>query len=209
MNNCKIFQKYNTTGKFGNTEVKCTVVWLSREYQETRTTYKCTHLAVSVYIEGVKNSGSAGGIYRKSVSINKKTLQGSKLSRAEKQQMVNEAYTNAVAEYEQTLKNRPATVLYFDKLSGSGMIRLTDTGDAAPVHACNLKGAKTWYPETACAYLVKGEQVTVDYVHHHCGAIIKQNETNVHFDGEKWNSLDRDNLAFKCDDAGNATSGLL
>ena len=75
------------------------------------------------------------------------------------------------------------------------------------VYSCNIKGAKTCFPETACMYLEKGDQVTVDLV-----GDIHQIFVNVtsggRFDAEKWASLDQSKLAFKKNEDGEILSGL-
>jgi len=101
-----------------------------------------------------------------------------------------------------------AKILYFDKMSGEGMVELI--GEQTPcliIHACNIKGKKTWFPKTACVYYEKDQIVDVrvewdDYVTFVIGL------TPGHFDKEAWDSLDQDKLAFKCNSDGEATSGL-
>jgi hypothetical protein len=76
------------------------------------------------------------------------------------------------------------------------------------IRACNIAGKKTWDPETACVYYKVGETVDVelkafgDFKLFVCGL------TPGHFDAERWDSLDKSKLAFKCDENGKAINGL-
>lgn len=75
------------------------------------------------------------------------------------------------------------------------------------VFACNIKGAKTMYPETACVYLKTGDIVEVKLT-----VFTKQTFASVltqgHLDSEYWNSLDHSKLAFKYNDDG-STTGII
>ncbi len=95
------------------------------------------------------------------------------------------------------------TIRSFDKSRGQGYGTLED-GQLAVIYACNIKGKKTWYPETACVFYNVGQVVDVEIQHERfvCGI------TPGHLDQAKWNSLDQDRLAFKCNDEGTATCGL-
>ena len=97
-----------------------------------------------------------------------------------------------------------ATVLWFDRSRGEGMIRVED-GHVTFVHAANIPGKKTWYDETACVYYEKRQEIEVRW-----DAQIQQwrCETRGHFDAEKWAGLPQERLAFKCDEDGKAINGL-
>lgn len=97
-----------------------------------------------------------------------------------------------------------AVVLYFNRNSGEGMVQgLDDCQGTAMVYACNIPGKKTWYPETACVFYVEGQIIDFEMNDHFVVPV-----TPGIFDEEKWNSLDHDRLAFKCDENGKATNGL-
>lgn len=98
-----------------------------------------------------------------------------------------------------------AKVLYFDRLSGEGMIQAEN--QVFVLYACNIEGKKTWYPETACVYYVKDQEIDVElkWDNYACFAIGLTQGT---VDQEKWNRLDQSRLAFKCDESGKAVNGL-
>ena len=95
-------------------------------------------------------------------------------------------------------------VVWFDRLSGDGIVRCLASDRRADIFACNIKGKRTWFPETACVYYGVGQIVQVQQDSN--GFVI--GVTPGEFDAEKWNRLDHDRLAFKCDTDGNATNGL-
>lgn len=76
------------------------------------------------------------------------------------------------------------------------------------VYACNIAGKKTWYPETACVYYKVGETVDVEFEAFGDFKLFVCGLTPGHFDAERWDSLDKSRLAFKCDENGNAINGL-
>ena len=77
------------------------------------------------------------------------------------------------------------------------------------LHSCNVKGARTWYPETACMLLkiddIIDAEIKVFYGPDGCIAV---SHTPGTLDVERWASLDKSKLAFKCDDDGALVSGL-
>jgi hypothetical protein len=105
-----------------------------------------------------------------------------------------------------TKPNLIGTVRWFDKLRGEGLIRIKSTGISVPIYSCNLPGAKTLFPETACVYLKRDEEISIDHIHESCGAIVTSSD-NIHFDAETWDRIKDQNLAFKCNDDG-TTTGL-
>lgn len=72
------------------------------------------------------------------------------------------------------------------------------------IYACNIPGKKTWFAETACVFYVEGQIIDFDIKE---GGFIVPTTPGI-FDAEKWNSLDQDRLAFKCDENGKAINGL-
>lgn len=100
-----------------------------------------------------------------------------------------------------------ARVKYFCRLSGDGAVELMDQDTTLPIYACNIKGKRTWYPETACVYYDKGQviDVIVKFDEYACFVI---GETQGTLDTEKWARLDQDSLAFRCNDDGEAITGL-
>lgn len=102
-----------------------------------------------------------------------------------------------------------ARVRWFSRISGEGMVRVTigDREHCLPIYACNIKGKKTWYPETACVYYEKDQtiEVEVKWDDHACFVIGLTPGT---LDVEAWDRIKEKDLAFRCDDDGNATTGL-
>lgn len=103
-----------------------------------------------------------------------------------------------------------AEVRWFNKITGKGYVKLT-TGEhkglPLPIYACNIKGKKTWYPETACVYYEPGQKITVD-VKWDSHATFVIGITKGILDKDRWDSMDQNKLAFKCNAKGEATNGL-
>lgn len=95
-------------------------------------------------------------------------------------------------------------VTMFDRLRGEGLVSGLNDEGVFTIYACNIPGKKTWFPETACVYYE--ERTIVDVRVDDEGFVI--GITNGVFDEAKWNSLDHDRLAFKCDEGGKAINGL-
>lgn len=99
-----------------------------------------------------------------------------------------------------------ATVRWFNRSSGEGMVRIVDEDGemhTAVLYACNIPGKKTWFENTACVYYEEGQEIEV-YISH--GMVV--GITPGIPDTKKWNSLDHSRLAFVCNDAGEAINGL-
>lgn len=195
------------------------VVWWGFIESGTKTTYRLSQLSCSVYLDR-KFKGTDSRFYSrcisyysksgKALSVPKKDFtKATKLDPKTLKRMQQEAFSEAYTRFRSSLKNLKGTVRWFDRIRGEGFIRIPELGTSVVVYACNLKGAKTGFPETACTYLVEGEDVVVDYVHESCGAIIKENTQGIHSDKDQWDSLDQNKLAFKCDDDGNFINDLL
>lgn len=103
-------------------------------------------------------------------------------------------------------KELPARVVWFDKLTGVGSVEFD--GKLATIWACNITGKKTWYPETACTYYERGQEIRVRIETSFGGRIDVIGVTPGHLDHERWEQLKDKDLAFRCDDAGNAVTGL-
>ncbi len=115
----------------------------------------------------------------------------------------------AFEEFRNRMHRKPfkAKVLWFDLSRGVGVVDgLNGEGDYT-IYACNIKGKRTWYPETACVFYMKGEEVDVELEIQY-GATFCIGLTQGYPDNEKWESLDQDRLAFKCDENGKAINGL-
>lgn len=95
-------------------------------------------------------------------------------------------------------------VRWFDKLRGEGSVESLDGEFFGIIYACNIPGKKTWFPETACVYYERGQVVDADITDYRAIRLF----TKGIFDADKWNSLDQDRLAFRCDDDGKAINGL-
>jgi hypothetical protein len=76
------------------------------------------------------------------------------------------------------------------------------------IYACNIKGKKTWYPETACVFYEKGQIVDVEIHVTHGFDRFVIGLTPGHLDTEHWNRIKDSSLAFRCDDEGKAVTGL-
>ena len=100
-------------------------------------------------------------------------------------------------------KKIKVTVFDIDKNRGEFWVRASD-GSRGIIYACNIPGKKTWFAETACMYFDENE--VIDVYQDKYGFIIPI--TPGKFDKEKWNSLDHNRLAFRCDKNGKAINGL-
>lgn len=186
------------------------VVWALVKSESSRT-YKIDRIAVSTYIN---NKLSLKGLScrffgNKGSSINKKNpLLSKSLNDLNLNSLKKESFQESIKHYMLTLTNLEAKVIFFCKNSGEGMLSVPSLGFNLPVYACNLKGKKTWYAETACVFLNEGQTVMIDKLAEVSNGVTPIINEGIHFDAEKWNSLNQDKLAFKCDDNGNAINGL-
>jgi hypothetical protein len=101
-----------------------------------------------------------------------------------------------------------AEVLWFDKLSGEGMVRGLDGEGTFALYACNIKGKRTWYETTACVYHEAGQVIDLEVMVFYSSNALAVSHTQGTFDANKWNSLDQSKLAFKCNEDGQAVNGL-
>ncbi len=100
-----------------------------------------------------------------------------------------------------------AEVRWFDKSSGEGSVRGLNGEGSWTLYACNIKGTKTWFANTACVHYAKGQIIDAEVkVSYGCSLLVTH--TPGLFDAVKWGLLDQKNLAFKCNEQGEATSGL-
>jgi len=76
------------------------------------------------------------------------------------------------------------------------------------IYACNINGKKTWYPETACVYYETGQIVDVELKVFTGFQLFVNGLTPGHLDEAHWNRIKDQSLAFRCDEAGNAITGL-
>lgn len=76
------------------------------------------------------------------------------------------------------------------------------------IYACNIEGKKTWYPETACVSYEEGQLIDVKLSVFSSFKLLVIGLTPGKLDAERWNSLDKNRLAFKCDEKGEAINGL-
>jgi hypothetical protein len=77
-----------------------------------------------------------------------------------------------------------------------------------PIYACNIAGKRTWYPETACVYYEPGEVVDVELKVFSGFQLFVCGITPGHFDAKHWDLIKDKGLAFRCDEEGNAVTGL-
>lgn len=104
-------------------------------------------------------------------------------------------------------KTFDAVVDWFNNVRGVGMITIKDEL-RLPIYACNIKGKKTWYPETACVYYTKGQKIQVKVTMPGRQTMFAEGLTQGAFDQEGWDRIKNQPLAFKCDDEGKAVTGL-
>lgn len=105
-------------------------------------------------------------------------------------------------------KTFPAVIDWFNKDRGQGMLTIQGTEIRLVIYACNIKGRKTWYPETACVYYEKGQIVDIEVDASCYRSVFALGVTPGHFDSEGWDRIKDKNLAFRCDENGEATNGL-
>lgn len=103
-------------------------------------------------------------------------------------------------------KTFTAVVNWFDNTRGLGVVTLNNGTDSV-IYACNIKGKKTWYPETACVYYTKGQTVDVEIecIGHKSFA---KGLTEGTLDVEGWDRIKDKDLAFRCNKVGEAVTGL-
>lgn len=188
------------------------VLYCSR-LSETSTTVKTNLIGYRVYVGNHKCNG-VDAWHPDPTSINLKNPLESKFFKKigehsvkrTKQDAFNQAWKSYVLSKPELSKNLTGTVRYWSYDEGS--IYCQSLGMLFVVHACNIKGARTWYPETACMYLKEKETVTFDLADMGDHFTASKVRGNVYFDEKKWARLDHDKLAFRCDEDGNAVTGL-
>lgn len=105
------------------------------------------------------------------------------------------------------LKPFKAIVLVGGANKAEFLVKALDDGATFWMFACNLPGKKTWYEDTACVYYDKGQEVEV-MLNLQYGATFCVGVTAGTVNEEKWASLDQSKLAFKCNEEGQAVTGL-
>lgn len=174
----------------------------------TSRSVKTRHIGYSIYISNGRTSGVSAWMPRKAVSINLVNPLKSRFFAGVNFNYVDrntgsDAYRQFVLADDSRCKSLQGLVKWWSVDTGV----ITIQGQDYEVHACNIAGAKTWYPETACMYLKQGETITVDLKD--MGDYLTCRVTSGgHFDADKWNSLDQSKLAFRCNEAGEAVTGL-
>lgn len=202
----KVLQVTNETYKSGQDTLPLKIVVWCCKLEQTSRTIKTNHIGVSVYVNGkLSNYGFEAWHPMKPVSLKlNKPMESKFFLEHDIQRMINQAFSSAYSCYCQALGPQQGKVRWFNSSSGKGAIQCLKTERILPVYACNIIGAKTGFPETACMTLDEGQIVTFEH-HEQCGAV---NVTGGKFDAESWNKLDHDNLAFKMDEDGNFISGM-
>lgn len=188
----------------GSVTLPLKIVYWCIPNEITTRTIKSNHVAITVYINSKCSGVSARMNSNKLFSINIKNPLESKFFKTNSlgsQKAINEAFSDAWTDYLTSLGIVSGTVAWFN--GDRGAITCNVTGQLIIVWACNIIGKKTWYSETACMYLKKGQTVT--FKHSEVGAA---DVTGGIFDAEKWAKLDQSKLAFKCDENGKAINGL-
>lgn len=100
-----------------------------------------------------------------------------------------------------------AKVAWFDKGRGLGMLEVPGEF-SIEIYACNIEGKKTWYPETACVYYEKGQEVSVKLDFPAFSRRFAIGLTPGYLDEEGWNRIKDQDLAFRCNEKGEAITGL-
>lgn len=121
------------------------------------------------------------------------------------QSCINESLSDLRRTVLGSLKGVEGIVRWFDRLSGDGVVEVE--GVPLRVYGCNIKGAKTGFPETACMYLEPSSKVIGDLFDFHDHVSLVNIQGGV-FDAEAWAKLDHSKLAFKRDENGNFINGL-
>lgn len=185
------------------------VLWIAVKSETTKVD-RAERAVMCVYINGKRKlRGHAAWFFKKPVSFSKinplktRILQQVNLDRLSKQ-----AFDQALMFYLETLTNLEGSVQWFDRNSGEGSIHIPALDIYTRVYACNLKGKKTWYSETACVYLEKDQTVKIERLGRIDAGLTPIINEGVIFDEEKWISLDQSKLAFRCDENGKAINGL-
>jgi hypothetical protein len=206
--------EYDHTTIAGQEVPVTSVLWCVPKSTTLRT-IKTDHIMFNIYVGSCACVGTAGWLPRKPVSINLKNPLASKFfqdlgERAIErvhQDAFNKAWTAYILSRPELSVGLKGTVSWFDRDGGRGSVIVPSLNLYFPVYACNIIGKKTWYPETACMYLEKGQEIALDLTGD-CGQLFVSNVQGGHFDAEKWGRLDHSRLAFKCDESGKAINGL-
>lgn len=181
------------------------VLWCTIDSTTIRT-IKTKHIAWTCYINGSRSTlGIAARFPRKPISIKLNDPLNStcfKDATYSHKSFRDNSYSDALKSHLDTIKDNKGIVRWFDRLSGEGVVYNKTTDTTHHVYVCNLIGAKTGYPETACVYLLKGSEVTFQLNDGFVTGIPGI------FDEEAWNKLDHSKLAFKKDENGNFINGL-
>jgi hypothetical protein len=172
-------------------------VWFAVVSSENSRSIKTDHIGVRSYINNkLAFDGVGARFWTKPVSINRKLgLSDPKLVGPNLDKMRRESDYMAFQRYCLSLSDLSGHVVYFDKRSGQGMVRVHKLDMTFPVYACNLNGKRTWHAETACVYLNEGPIEGFSLAEVSTGLTISG--LNGLFDAEKWNNLDQSKLAFK------------
>jgi hypothetical protein len=175
---------------------------------ETSRTHHVSRIGVNCYLNNSKKfRGFDMYHFKKPVSFSKANPLKS-LDKYDLTRFVEHAAGQAYTEYLKTLKDLEGKVVWFSRFSGEGSIYIKSIDCSFPVYACNLKGKKTWFAETACVYLEEDQCVRIDKLAEVARGLTPIISDGVKFDAEKWDRLKDRDLAFKCDESGNATTGL-
>lgn len=142
-----------------------------------------------------------------------KALEGNRLAKAKRDEveqlhrMVTKALKFEAFHAKYHDKTFAAMVDWFSARSGEGSVTL-ETGLRLDIFACNIVGRKTWYPETACVYYTEGQEVQIKVDVHSPSAVFAIGLTPGTLDVEAWENIKDKNLAFRCNDVGELTTGL-
>lgn len=170
--------------------------------RETSRTYRCNRIGVAALLRDNKGNIIRTHEFtdfhkRKFGSVPKKNFR--KLFEPMIQGALSSAFWRAIDKME-----FHAIVSWFNQVTGQGYVEIPKLNQKMPIFACNIKGKKTWYENTACVYYDKGQTVWVRFVHPHFIEGLTQGTIDV----QKWLSFDRDKLTFKCDSEGKTINGL-
>lgn len=174
------------------------VVYGCVESENTRN-LKLHNLVVAVYCRG-ERVGSAGYRPSKVITVSKKSLQlASDVVTRLKNDAIQDAYRTVLSRGQ--VFN--ATVLWF-RFDGQGYVDVHGVGHVL-IHGCNAFNALTWYDETSCISLEKGQVISCSLAD--MGTHLTVINYTGNFDQEQSDKLDHSKLAFKKKN-GKIVSGL-
>lgn len=132
-NQHKSFRRVLKVSKFKNGPLSVVqILWCIVREENSRSVFT-DHLAVSTYVDGVKNTGISARMSSKTFRVSKKEPL---IDKAFLDESFTQAYWNSL---EGAKLN--GTIVWFDTARGVGYVRSEQLASMLPVYACNVKGA--------------------------------------------------------------------